>query len=116
MHGLIVAESSGGWSLGGSIWTFAFPMALFIVVATTLYFLYTRPHTVPGHRRAVAPARPVPPHPAKAADLAAAAGMTTAAGGGGEEPLAERDTPPVADAASTDPEQGTPAEGTEAAE
>src|SRR2546430_888735 len=30
--------------------TFAIPVGLFVVVATILYFLYTRPHTVPGHR------------------------------------------------------------------
>jgi hypothetical protein len=30
--------------------TFAIPVALFVVVATVLYFLYTRPHAVPGHR------------------------------------------------------------------
>jgi hypothetical protein len=37
-------------SLAGSIMTFASPVGLFVVVATILYFLYTRPHTVPGHR------------------------------------------------------------------
>jgi hypothetical protein len=38
------------WSLAGSIMTFASPVGLFVVVATILYFLYTRPHPVPGHR------------------------------------------------------------------
>jgi len=38
------------WTLAASIMTFAIPVALFVVVATVLYFLYTRPHTVPGHR------------------------------------------------------------------
>ena len=38
------------WTLAASIMTFAIPVALFVVVATVLYFLYTRPHAVPGHR------------------------------------------------------------------
>jgi hypothetical protein len=42
--------SDGGWSFGGSILTFAFPMLLFIVVAVALYVLYTKPTVVPGHR------------------------------------------------------------------
>ena len=42
--------SDGGWSFGGSILTFAFPMLLFIAVAVYLYVLYTKPTVVPGHR------------------------------------------------------------------
>jgi hypothetical protein len=42
--------SDGGWSFGGSILTFAFPMLLFIAVAVALYVLYTKPTVVPGHR------------------------------------------------------------------
>jgi len=41
---------SDGWSFGGSILTFAFPMLLFIGVAAALYILYTKPVVVPGHR------------------------------------------------------------------
>ncbi len=41
---------SDGWSFGGSILTFVFPMLLFFVVAITLYVLYTKPTVVPGHR------------------------------------------------------------------
>jgi len=41
---------SDGWSFGGSILTFAFPMLLFIGVAAALYVLYTKPAAVPGHR------------------------------------------------------------------
>ena len=41
---------SDGWSFGGSILTFAFPMLLFIAVAAALYVLYTKPAVVPGHR------------------------------------------------------------------
>jgi len=47
---LNLAAVGSDWTLAASIMTFAIPIALFIVVATVLYFLYTRPHTVPGHR------------------------------------------------------------------
>jgi len=47
---LILADFGSDWTLAGSIMTFAIPVGLFVVVATILYFLYTRPHTVPGHR------------------------------------------------------------------
>ena len=50
MHGLIASSPSGDWSYGGAILTFAFPMILFIVVASALYILYTKPHLVPGHK------------------------------------------------------------------
>jgi hypothetical protein len=50
VHRLILADLGNDWSLAGSIMTFAIPIALFVVVATVLYFLYTRPHAVPGHR------------------------------------------------------------------
>ena len=33
--------------LGGSIETFALPMAAFIVIAALLYFIFRRPHSVP---------------------------------------------------------------------
>jgi hypothetical protein len=33
--------------LGGSIMTFALPMAAFIVIATVLFYLYRRPHFGP---------------------------------------------------------------------
>lgn len=42
------------WTLAGSIMTFAIPVGGFIVAATWLFFLYTRPHAVPGHRELVA--------------------------------------------------------------
>jgi hypothetical protein len=47
---VIVADLGNDWSLAGSVMTFAIPVGLFVVVATILYFLYTRPHAVPGHR------------------------------------------------------------------
>ena len=46
----LAAAVGSDWTLAASIMTFAIPVALFIVVATVLYFLYTRPHAVPGHR------------------------------------------------------------------
>jgi hypothetical protein len=50
VHGLIADGAGGAWTFGGSILTFAFPMILFIVVAGSLYVLYTKPESVPGHR------------------------------------------------------------------
>jgi hypothetical protein len=45
-----MADPAGGaWTFGASILSFAFPMLLFIVVAGTLYILYTKPEFVPGH-------------------------------------------------------------------
>lgn len=61
MHGLFLASMGSDWTLAASIMTFAIPVGLFVIVATILYFLYTRPHAVPGHRDLVpagAAARP----------------------------------------------------------
>jgi hypothetical protein len=64
---------TGDWTQAAAIMTFAIPVGIFVVVATWLYFLYTRPHAVPGHRDlvpagtgrhaagAVRPAAPQPP-------------------------------------------------------
>jgi hypothetical protein len=66
---------TGDWTEAGAIMTFAIPVGIFVVVATWLYYLYTRPHAVPGHRdlviagapgrhaagRAAPPAAPQPP-------------------------------------------------------
>ena len=49
MHGLSTAVAASGWSLGGSIMTFAIPVGLFVVVATALWFIYSRPPVAPGH-------------------------------------------------------------------
>ena len=51
--------SDGGWSFGGSILTFAFPMLLFVGVAVALYVLYTKPAAVPGRRRTSTADHPV---------------------------------------------------------
>ncbi len=75
MHGLILADLGNDWSLSGSIETFAIPVGLFIIVAAILFYLLTRPHTVPGHRD-LAPA---------AAGAAQAAAATPAAGGSAEK-------------------------------
>jgi hypothetical protein len=48
----------GGWSVGASILTFAFPMILFLVVAASLFVAYTKPSVVPGHREQTV-ARPI---------------------------------------------------------
>jgi hypothetical protein len=45
---------TGDWTQAAAIMTFAIPVGIFVVVATWLYFLYTRPHAVPGHRELVA--------------------------------------------------------------
>ena len=58
MQGLIVLlvslSPTGDWTQAAAIMTFAIPVGIFIVVATWLYFIYTRPHAVPGHRELVA--------------------------------------------------------------
>jgi len=38
------AVAAAGWTLGGSILTFAFPMILFVIAAAALWVLYTTPH------------------------------------------------------------------------
>lgn len=57
MHGLTILAVSlsptGDWTQAAAIMTFAIPVAIFVVVAIVLYFLYTRPHAVPGHRELV---------------------------------------------------------------
>jgi hypothetical protein len=83
--------SGDGWSFGGSILTFAFPMLLFITVAAALYILYTKPTSVPGHRTSTAehpvsytaipgaPTAPEAPGNPAAADTAMAADGENAA-------------------------------------
>jgi hypothetical protein len=49
--GVIAAATGSDWNAGGSILTFYFPVGLFVIVAGTLYLLFSRPHRrVPGHR------------------------------------------------------------------
>jgi hypothetical protein len=54
----VIAASTSAWSYGGSILTFLFPMILFLVVATSLYVVFTKPSVVPGHREGTV-ARPI---------------------------------------------------------
>jgi hypothetical protein len=81
---LKLAAVSSDWTLAASIMTFAIPVALFVVVAAVLYFLYTRPHTVPGHRDLV-------PAAGSGGRHAAGAPRATAA-----QPPAGRQQPPSA--------------------
>jgi hypothetical protein len=110
---MIHATAASGWSLSGSLLTFAFPMALIAVAATVLYLLFSRPHQVPGHNRlAFAQPVPPPPDPGTAQAMAAAAGLPTAAGGGittlAQEPHgAEAEAQATAEAAATAEESTT---------
>ena len=95
---------SDGWSFGGSILTFAFPMLLFIGVAVSLYVLFTKPAAVPGRRSSSTTEHPVsytpipgpltpagaPGNPAPAAGNRAADDDTKAAGGENAPPEAQR--------------------------
>ena len=58
MPGVIAASTGSAWSYGGSILSFLFPLILFLVVATSLYVVYTKPSVVPGHREQTI-ARPI---------------------------------------------------------
>ena len=93
MHGVISAIQVSYYPLGAQVMTLVLPLGLFIVVMIALYFVFSRPHTVPGHRP-IAGARPVAPSADAAPSIAAATGMPTATAAGGTEPLADRGTPP----------------------
>jgi hypothetical protein len=99
VHGVISAIQVSYYPLGAQVMTLVLPLGLFIVVMIALYFVFSRPHTVPGHRP-VAGARPVAPPADAAPSIAAAAGMPTATAAGDTEPLADRGTPPVVGARS----------------
>jgi hypothetical protein len=94
VHEVIPLAASYNWNNGGAIMTLVLPLGFFIVVMTALYFVFTRPHTVPG-RRPIAGARPVAPDPQTARDMTAAVGFGTAPSGGGKAPLTDRGTPPA---------------------
>jgi hypothetical protein len=94
VQGVNLAIQVTYYPLGAQVMTLVLPLGFFIIVMIGLYFVFTRPHTVPG-RRPIAGARPVAPSdPGRAASLAAATGLPTATAAGGAEPLAERGTPP----------------------
>jgi hypothetical protein len=130
VHGLIADGAGGAWTFGGSILTFAFPMILFIVVAGSLYVLYTKPESVPGHRvpglqRSVSytamPGKATTGREAQAAAEAAqvrpaAAGTTgIVTGATAGTPAAEAGTP-ATEAGTTAAETSGEAAGTEGAE
>jgi hypothetical protein len=74
---------------GGTMLTWALPLALFIIVAIVLYRRFSRPHRrVPANRVALT-GRAVPPSGSVATAAAVAGGLPTAAGGGGAESAAE---------------------------
>jgi hypothetical protein len=94
VHAVIPLAASYNWNDGAALQTLILPLGFFIVVMTALYFVFARPHTVPG-RRPIAGARPVAPDPQTARDMTAAVGFGTAPSGGGKAPLADRGTPPA---------------------
>ena len=94
MHAVIPLAASYNWNNGAALQTLILPLGFFIVVMTALYFVFARPHTVPG-RRPITGARPVAPDPQTARDMTAAVGFGTAPSGGGKAPLADRGTPPA---------------------
>ena len=113
-------------SEAGSYMTFAAPVGCFVVVATILYLLFSRPHQRIPPRRPMTPSAAMASGPA--APPASAAGMPTASGGGSAESAAEQhganrdalaaeDEGPgkVAGATEGSSEPGT-TEGTEASE
>ena len=90
------------YPLGAQIMTLVLPLGWFIVVLIAMYVVFSRPHTVPGHRP-IAGARPVAPATAAAAaGTAAATGFPTATSTAAAEPLAGRGTPPVVGARAGD--------------
>jgi hypothetical protein len=117
---------------GGAILTFAFPVALFVVITALLYLRFSRPHKRVPERRILVAAHAVPSDAGTARAAAVAAGMPTASGGGGAESTAEpagaaRDSAAgeepgnVSDRGASpadagDPGQDTSADGTEAGE
>ncbi|MGO9079517.1 MAG: hypothetical protein ACLQDY_10820 [Streptosporangiaceae bacterium] len=77
----------------GYNFSFAFPMALFIVIAAVVYLLLFRPHKVPGHHDMAYAGGNAPdvnsPELDTARAAAVAGGLPTAAGGGSSESQVE---------------------------
>ena len=101
MQGVISAIQVTYYPLGAQVMTLVLPLGFFIVVMTALYFVFTRPHTVPG-RRPIGGARPIAPRSGPRGLLAAAVGLGTAPSAGGAAPLADRGTQPVVGARTED--------------
>jgi hypothetical protein len=111
VRGLILAAVTPDNTPGGSVLTFAFPVALFCVVAVILYLLFSRPHGRIPARRATAPAHAVPSDPQAVRAVAVAGGLSTAAGGGAAESHLEPAGPalaPDAAAGSVSGQGGSP--------
>lgn len=50
MPAVVAAASGSDWNAGGSVLTFYFPIALFVVIAALLYLQFGRPHAIPGRK------------------------------------------------------------------
>ena len=74
MQGVISAIQVTYYPVGAQVMTLVLPLGFFIVVMTALYFVFTRPHTVPG-RRPIRGARPIAPDRAEHALRLAAASV-----------------------------------------
>jgi hypothetical protein len=114
VHAVIPLAMSYNWNNGAAVQTLVLPLGFFIVVMAALYFVFARPHTVPG-RRPIAGARPVAPDPQTARDMTAAVGFGTAPSGGGKAPLADRGTPPAVGARTDEALQAAAQEAAEEA-
>jgi hypothetical protein len=111
-----VNSNVSAWTFGGSILSFAFPMLLFIVVASALYVLYTKPEFVPGHR-APGVERPVSYTPVPGKPIVDARAQAQPAAAQTAQPAAAQ-TAPAPAAAQTAPagaDEATPADAGEAA-
>ncbi len=92
MPGLILATATSDNTPGGAILSFAFPLALFVVIIVVLYLWLGRPHRrVPAHQVTLVgtAATTDAPHPEVARGASVAAGLPTAVGGGGAESAVE---------------------------
>jgi hypothetical protein len=87
----LLAQSTSDNAPGGAVLTFAFPIILFAIIATALYYLlFARPHRrVPSRRIVLASATSGAPEPGAAHAAAVAAGLPTASGGGAAESATE---------------------------
>ena len=89
MPGPALAQVTSDNTNGGTMLTWALPLALFVIVAVVLYRRFSRPHQrVPASRVALTGPAVPPPGPVATA-AAVAGGLPTAAGGGGAESAAE---------------------------
>jgi hypothetical protein len=78
----VLAGATGSdWNAGGSIMTFYFPIGLFLIVATVLLLLFSRPHSVPGRR------------PLRLVRAAASGAAQAAPGADGASPAPEPEPP-----------------------